>query len=862
MKFESRNSSVGKMIYLLTFIAMFLYSEGTVAFSIKPDEVATVVGKAFSYKLPADVAIHTGYTFKLYTSGGEDLPSWLTFDAARNLLLGVPSHHDKGSHAIQMDVVNDETNKTAEVIHFLTIGVVQYDEDLNHYNMLRPSPVAEQSVKNASQSPLDCPGHMPVIVATLVFDLSARKLTGAKRVELLSNVVEWSGVDIDRLRWLPGKGDKTAFNLKDVILLTAGPGWISDAQERGVCVSWKIGCGENIAGSLSVIQLKSASETGAFKRDLRSPVVAWHVTRGLLKHRQVVRVRRQAPGQTPRPTSAFVPPTVAVVTRAGGVVGTPTIAPSPTVFTMKPTATRVSPSPTVTQGPTTTAAPFTPTDAPSPPTDPPIVTPAGNTPPYIVNPIGTLIAEANVQFLYPIPPGTFSDKEDGDTPNLILDIYNADGNFLPANLWLKLDRKSQILSGTPAEEDIGQTIVMLIVTDSGKLKSKLDKVTINVIPRNEHPPRLINHIDLIDLYVGQPLKFRVPHDTFYDVEDGDTNNLTLEMTTADGELLSPSSWVTFDAETHTIYALPGEEQIGKPDFLMAAKDSGGRSVRDAFEFHVTVANKSNHMFGLVLDASFKKFKRSVKVRVELCILIGTYFGLNFSTSYNDIRVKQYTEGSVIFEWSFANIATDRQQVLMYKEQYTEGDSKKPVTPFKDRVEAACPIQSSCPITRVYVEIDDPLEPTTLGPDVVGRVAESGDGTWWEYTIIPAFVVAAVIFIIGLIIILCIRCRRRSKLEKNDKVVFLYRKKPAVFREEYPTKEAYGNQPLITPSEKPPLPPPAYPRSSTPTEDPSVLLMSDSSPSYQPPSFDNGNEPSPNARLPVASYRLPPPYVAP
>ena len=176
------------------------------------------------------------------------MPSWLTFAADKNLLIGVPSHHDKGSHVIQLDVINAETNKTVELINLLSIYVVQNDQDLNHYSILKPSPLAQQSAKNASRSPLDCSGNMPFIVATIVFDLSARKLSGAKRVELLKSVSEWSDVDIENLRFLPGKGDKTAFNLKDVILLTAGPGWVKDAQERGVCVSWKIGCGVNIAG--------------------------------------------------------------------------------------------------------------------------------------------------------------------------------------------------------------------------------------------------------------------------------------------------------------------------------------------------------------------------------------------------------------------------------------------------------------------------------------------------------------------------------------------------------------------------------------------------------------------------------------
>ncbi|XP_028418613.1 dystroglycan-like [Dendronephthya gigantea] len=263
------------------------------------------------------------------------------------------------------------------------------------------------------------------------------------------------------------------------------------------------------------------------------------------------------------------------------------------------------------------------------------------------------------------------------------------------------------------------------------------------------------------------------------------------MKTADHESLDDFPWIEFDAKTHTIYALPVDVTIGKYEFLMFAFDSEGLKTVDAFEFHINPTSVApNHQFGLVLDADFKNFDKSAATRVKLFLEIGNYFGDHFNTSYRDIRVEKYE--------------------------------------------------------KVWVKVSLP-EPTTVDPNVVGRTDDDDDGTWWEYTIIPAFVVAGLILIIG--------------LEKNENVVFVQRKKPAVFREEYPMREVYGNQPLITPNEKAPLPPPAYPRSSTPTEDPSERLLSDSSPSYQPP-FDSGHEPAGNSRPSVASYRLPPPYVAP
>lgn len=570
-----------------------------------------------------------------------------------------------------------------------------------------------------------------------------------------------------------------------------------------------------------------------------------------MKHRQVVRVRRQAVAQTPVPTSTFSAPTASIITPSVVVhaPGSPSLARSPTVFTVTPTATRIIPSPTRTTSPSAT------------PVVPSVVIPTTkpkNEAPSIANPINNFTVVINERFIFYIPPNTFHDREDGSTPNLQLEMYDTKGNPLPLDLWVKLDEKSQKLYGVP--KHLGETTIVLIVTDRGGLKSELLHVSIKVVPFN-NPPLLYNHIDLIRLHIGQPHVFKVPYDTFHDKEDGASPSLKLTLQAV--EKGNNYSWVEFDAESQTIYALPRGKIIGRHEFHLIATDSGGKSSYDALEFDIKPApvKKPNHRFGLKLDAVYDKFKKSAANRVKLCVQVGDYFADYFNTSYKNMRVEDLKKSSVILEWYFANIASNVTAVRVYKDQFVvPGTKDTPVSELKEHMKLSCPISTGCSVTKAWVQIFKPIS-TTPDPNVVGRAGDEEDGTWWEYTIIPAFVIAALIFIIGLIIIICIRCRRKSKLDKNEKVVFVQRKKPAVFREEYPMREVYGNQPLITPNEKAPLPPPAYPRSSTPTEDPSERLLSDSSPSYQAP-FDSGHEPTGNSRPSVASYRLPPPYVAP
>ena len=66
MKFQSRDRSAAETILRIsTLFVLFSSCIGTLPFSVKPDEQATVAGKAFSYKLPAEMNTHPGYAFKV-----------------------------------------------------------------------------------------------------------------------------------------------------------------------------------------------------------------------------------------------------------------------------------------------------------------------------------------------------------------------------------------------------------------------------------------------------------------------------------------------------------------------------------------------------------------------------------------------------------------------------------------------------------------------------------------------------------------------------------------------------------------------------------------------------------------------------
>ena len=150
------------------------------------------------------------------------------------MLLGVPSWRDRG------DVLIDFQSNDGSVTHSLKIEVKDLRDEALH------SPSRLNNTKNPSFSKPKCPKGLPVAAASIVLDYHLEKVTGEQRVEIMNKMRDFVDVDMKNLHMLAGKGHNTAFGLKDVITVTAGPGNVADSIQPGVVVSWQIGCGIDI----------------------------------------------------------------------------------------------------------------------------------------------------------------------------------------------------------------------------------------------------------------------------------------------------------------------------------------------------------------------------------------------------------------------------------------------------------------------------------------------------------------------------------------------------------------------------------------------------------------------------------------
>ena len=340
------------------------------------------------------------------------------------------------------------------------------------------------------------------------------------------------------------------------------------------------------------------------------------------------------------------------------------------------------------------------------------------------------------------------------------------------------------------------------------------------------PPQLVNHIDRLDVFQGQGLRFHIPKDTFYDKEDLYTPNLKLEMMTIDGDELLRTSWILLNSSSQEIYGLPSDvNTIGLHEFLMVAADKEGRKAYDAFEVSVLEDNiPYSHKFNVEIDYDNATFMDNVGIRVFLLDKIASYFGVNFTS----VRVVSYTPG-IFFTFYFDFLPYEEcshPNLVKLIDGFWFGDDLNPEF-----------VEALAPEFRVISGSYEKLSPCKLvEPPVAGLVADRPGGIWWTYAIIPAIVLAIVLLLIGCCVLILMGCCRKQKMTGAEKTTFIYKRKPVVLQEEYEIKEQLLKQPIVLPNEKPPVPP-VYPRSPVLGGDRTPLLIEEAkSVPYQAPTF--------------------------
>ena len=814
--------------------------------------------------------------FQVTEAGKDYLPPWLQFEPETKTLVGLPSLDDVGQqYYIEVTAINHWHNDTsAQAKDIFGLKVV---EDKVH---LDSGAVPLKEVKNSGVKPIKCPSGSSVTMASIIVDTNLSNLVLQDKIKLLQGLCAHLQMPTEVVRLLP-MGSRPLF---DSSALVAGPGDVKVPSTGGSMVEWEVGCGNVYASHMPILQqLESTSHDGSMGRAVGHGIIGWHVTNN--KPHSPHRMKRQVnirPTPTPPPTMG--PPTerpgrvtitVDQTDKDGLTRVVPTMA-SPTFPEIQPTRShkhhrsktrgrhhnktkhpKHSPKHQRTKHPKTVAP--TPTVDMIQPTKVTEVTP-------------TMVPGGPIHPTYDVY----------SSPGVSRSIKVLEPSLMPTDKQGKTSATQVLPTRTFLMPDV---ITTEPIKPTATAHPPTDMPKPGTTDAHNFEPLLRQDVGRMDMRVGDILDFKIPSETFYDVEDGPTENLKLVLLTMDGLGITHDSWVKFDNINQRLYGIPLPVHVGNYEYSLAAIDKLGKIARNAFMIvvkHRAYDREFNHEFSLTLDLDFARFIVDVDQRMAVSRKIAGLYGDN---DMSKMTITGITKGSVMYNWTNNTMPTDTCPVkdigellrfLITPDNTLNQTLLDYMHPFVI-IKAGAQPRGNC-VEGGVPEIESDVKPPIVGEQhpengVNKEPRDTSEEDVLITTVVPAVVIAAMLLLAGLIACILYRKRRKGKLSDEDQHTFINKGIPIIFQDELEDKPDPPTKPLILANEKPPLPPPEYPRSasgsmpSTPRSDHKEPLIDttedEDQPYHRPPPVTGslGHRQS-RARQPQQPYRQPPPYVPP
>ncbi|XP_050412904.1 dystroglycan 1 [Patella vulgata] len=396
----------------------------------------------------------------------------------------------------------------------------------------------------------------------------------------------------------------------------------------------------------------------------------------------------------------------------------------------------------------------------------------------------------------------------------------------------------------------------------------------------DQPPEVSSPLGRLEFKAGEFTKFKIPADTFYDCEVGNTRDLKLDMLINHTVQIPSGYWLSFERKKQVIKAFPSLSDQGVHKFtLLARKGSGSLLVTHSFKIKVTGGKakeleKINHEMSITLDMDYDEFMSNVDNRIEFVNKLSKLFG---DKNADSIQLTKLERGSVVISWTNTSMSGSDCPVddlkamadkLMNEDGTIKEEAARALRPYKltqaglapqgacERVDAF-PRRSS-PIGEPAPDQTDAPKPTggdaedttkpaddTSSENVLTGSAKTGDDIWIT-TVVPAVVIVAILLIALLVACILYRKKRKGKMSLEDKHTFVNKGVPVILPDELEENEKQSEscKPLIMPEEKPPITSPEYragsSEASTPPANHRNVMADDQynmevlSPLYQPP----------------------------
>ncbi|XP_021149575.2 dystroglycan 1 [Columba livia] len=163
-------------------------------------------------------------------------------------------------------------------------------------------------------------------------------------------------------------------------------------------------------------------------------------------------------------------------------------------------------------------------------------------------------------------------------------------------------------------------------------------------------PKAVHSIKFLTATIGCLFFFTIPADTFYDEEDGNSTQLSLQIIPADGSPSGSQSWLQFNTSQQIMhgYPLDIDFQYSPQEFVLSVTDSGGLTTWEPFTIELLKpTNVPCHLYTVRTKNSYYSFLRDRK-RVSLFLeKLSRYLN---SSSPKDIMVTALKPGSTVISW--------------------------------------------------------------------------------------------------------------------------------------------------------------------------------------------------------------------
>ena len=177
----------------------------------------------------------------------------------------------------------------------------------------------------------------------------------------------------------------------------------------------------------------------------------------------------------------------------------------------------------------------------------------------------------------------------------------------------------------------------------------------SIPPVYNTPVKVLRSIPDINITLCSRFEYAIPFDTFYDLEDGYTSNLTVKLHYENNTVVDANSWVQYDNASLMITGYIFHDVASTSDifqYKLIAQDTRGSIASIPVHLRLTSGYKTiNHYYSTEADL-YGIFKNNIDIMTEIANRIKNYYGKAFDKGvfFGNFVKYNYQQPKLVFTW--------------------------------------------------------------------------------------------------------------------------------------------------------------------------------------------------------------------